>query len=328
MKRNAFAKYVWVVLGYNVLVVLWGAYVRATGSGAGCGSHWPLCNGELIPRTDAMETIVEFSHRLTSGLLGLLVLGLFIWAFRAYERTDGQGRAVRRAASWTLFFVITEAALGAGLVKFEWVADNVSMERVYTMAFHLINTFFLLAANALTGWFASGGSPFSLRRSGGTGGAFALALLGTLILGASGAITALGDTLTLQMGLSPEDSPIIAGLVGLRIYHPLLAFGTLVLVGLAAYMAVQRTPTPLTRRLATLLIALFVVQLLGGALNVALKAPVWMQLIHLLISDGIWVALVLLAASATATETEREPASEPEEHATPPVATLGNRTTA
>lgn len=320
MKLNAFAKYVWFILGYNVLVVLWGAYVRATGSGAGCGSHWPLCNGELLPRTDTMETLIEFSHRLTSGLLGLLILGLFIWAFRAY----GRGHAVRKAASWTLFFVLTEAALGAGLVKFEWVAANVSMERVYTMAFHLINTFFLLAANTLLGWFASGGAPFRPRRSGAAGWALVATLVATLVLGASGAITALGDTLTLQLGISPDSSPIVAGLVGLRIYHPLLAFGTLLLIGLAAYLSVQHTPTPRTRRLATLLVAVFVVQLLGGALNVYLKAPVWMQLVHLLLSDIIWIALVLLTASATASAAPKSTV----ERTTPAAVGLENQTPA
>ncbi|MFN8454080.1 MAG: COX15/CtaA family protein [Anaerolineae bacterium] len=78
VKLDRFAKYVWTVLAYNLAVILWGAFVRASGSGAGCGSHWPLCNGEVIPRTPQMETLVEFTHRLTSGLALLLVIGLTI----------------------------------------------------------------------------------------------------------------------------------------------------------------------------------------------------------------------------------------------------------
>jgi len=313
MKRNAFATYAWSVLGYNVLVILWGAFVRATGSGAGCGSHWPLCNGEVVPRAPSAETLIEFSHRLTSGLLGLLVLGLLVWAFRAY----GRGHAVRKAAIWTMVFVMTEAIIGAGLVKFEWVAANASIERVYTMAFHLINTFFLLAANTLTAWFASGGRPFSLRNQGAVGLSLGLALVGMLILGASGAVTALGDTLFLRAGLTPEESPLLAWLIRVRIYHPLLAVGVFALIGWAVAVVTKQRPGGLTGPLALAVLALYVVQLLGGALNVYLRAPVWMQLLHLLLSDAIWIALILLAASTLA---QKEKAEQPSR--TQPSATL------
>ncbi len=53
MSQAWFSRYAWGVLLWNVLVALWGAYVRATGSGAGCGSHWPTCNGEILPRAPA-----------------------------------------------------------------------------------------------------------------------------------------------------------------------------------------------------------------------------------------------------------------------------------
>ena len=112
MKLSSFAKYTWGVLLFNLLVILWGAYVRATGSGAGCGSHWPLCNGEVIPRSPQIETIIEFTHRLTSGLSLLLIILLFIWAWRAYPR----GSTVRLGASLSMVFIITEALIGAGLV--------------------------------------------------------------------------------------------------------------------------------------------------------------------------------------------------------------------
>jgi heme A synthase len=93
-------------------VILWGAFVRATGSGAGCGSHWPLCNGELVPRAPQVETVIEFIHRATSGLAFLLVLGLFVLAWRVYPKGD----LVRRAAALSFLFIVTEALVGAGLV--------------------------------------------------------------------------------------------------------------------------------------------------------------------------------------------------------------------
>src|SRR5215813_13700333 len=95
MKLDRFAKYTWFALAFNLLVIVWGAYVRASGSGAGCGSHWPLCNGEVIPGSPTIKTVIEFSHRLSSGLALLLVVGALVWAFRASGGSppvkDGQG---------------------------------------------------------------------------------------------------------------------------------------------------------------------------------------------------------------------------------------------
>ena len=143
--NKRFSTFAWGVLGFNVLVIIWGAFVRATGSGAGCGSHWPLCNGELVPRAPQVETLIEFSHRITSGIALLGVVALLIWAMRSFPR----GHHVRKAAGASMFFMVTEALVGAGLVPFEYVAHNVSIARAYWMAGHLTNTFLLLAALTL-----------------------------------------------------------------------------------------------------------------------------------------------------------------------------------
>ncbi|HYG64390.1 MAG TPA: COX15/CtaA family protein, partial [Thermoanaerobaculia bacterium] len=185
---DRFARYSWFTLAYTIAVILWGAAVRATGSGAGCGSHWPLCNGEVVPRAPGVETLIEFSHRVTSGLALLFVVGLAVAAFRSRPR----GHSARRAALWSLFFMLTEAAVGAGLVLFEMVADNQSMARALWMGAHLINTFFLVAAMTLTVHFAGGGAPFRLRGQGSAGGWLALGFAGLLLSGVSGAVAALG----------------------------------------------------------------------------------------------------------------------------------------
>ena len=177
MNTKRFAQYSWGVLAYNLLVILWGAFVRATGSGAGCGAHWPLCNGEVVPHTGRLATAIEFSHRLSSGLALILIVGLVVWAFRLYPR----GHLVRRGASVSAFFLLTEALLGAGLVLFEYVAANVSVARAYWMAGHLINTFLLLAALTLTAWWASGGQAARWRNQGAVGWSFGLALFGLMI---------------------------------------------------------------------------------------------------------------------------------------------------
>ncbi|MCE7980178.1 MAG: heme A synthase [Caldilinea sp. CFX5] len=296
MTNKRFAAFAWGVLGYNILVILWGAVVRATGSGAGCGSHWPLCQGEVIPRAPAIETLIELSHRLTSGVALIVVVLLVIWALRLYPK----GHFVRKWAWTSLFFIFVEALLGAGLVLFEYVAFDQSVARAYWMAGHLVNTFLLLAALTLTAWGATYGQSWRWRGQGMIGGLLVVAWLALLLLGASGAVTALGDTLAIHGGISPTESALVAQLVALRIYHPLLA----VLVGIVlvaiAWVVMNRRPGPATQRWGRWLIGIFALELVLGVINVALKAPVWMQVLHLLVADLLWIALILLTASAFA----------------------------
>src|SRR5690606_230459 len=134
-----FVRYAWFVTVYRLGIILRGAWVRITHSGAGCGDHWPTCNGEVIPFAPSTETMIEYIHRLTSGLSLPMVIVLIVWAFRLFPR----GHRVRKATIGTLFFLLTEAAVGAGLVKFELVADNASVARAITASFHLVNTFIL-----------------------------------------------------------------------------------------------------------------------------------------------------------------------------------------
>lgn len=296
MGTRALRNFSWGVLAYTLFVILVGAFVRATGSGAGCGSHWPLCNGEVVPLSPSVEELVEYTHRLTSGLALLAALALFAWAWRVYPPRH----RVRVGAAVSLLFMVAEALIGAGLVLLEYVAHNVSIARAYWMAGHLINTFFLLGALTLTAWWASGGAPLRLRGQGQVGWMVGLALVAMAILGASGGVTALGDTLILTAGISPEESPVVATLQELRIYHPLLAFVVGAIIAAAAWAAHTMRPGPQTARFGRWVVGLFVAQLLLGALNVALKAPVWVQLTHLFLADLIWILLVLLAAVALA----------------------------
>jgi heme A synthase len=297
MSLNKFAKYSWGVLFFNVLVILWGAFVRATGSGAGCGSHWPLCNGEVVPRAPQVDTVIEFVHRATSGLAFLLVLGLLVWALRAYPK----GHQVRQAASFSFFFIVTEALVGAGLVLFKWVAQDASTGRAVTIVIHLVNTFLLLASLALTAWFASG---FSERQGAGMGKRLPLlilGLLGTIVLGASGALTALGDTLfpssSLAEGFQRDFSPTAHFLIRLRVFHPTIAVivGTYLII-LAGVIRIQ-VRQPVTQQVSRLLTIGVIIQLGAGMFNLLLLAPVWMQILHLLLADLVWIALALLTFS-------------------------------
>lgn len=319
MRLDRFAKYSWGILGYTLFVILWGAYVRITGSGAGCGSHWPLCGGQVVPRSPQIETIIEFTHRMTSGLAGILVLALVIWAFRKYA----SGHPVRTGAVLSLVFMITEALLGAGLVKFELVANNDSIARALAMAAHLVNTFLLIAVMALTAWWASGGDRVRVGGRGKTALLLGIGLIGTLILGASGAVTALGDTLfpagSLQAALRQDISSTAHILIRLRVFHPAIAIavGTYLVAITQVFGTFKDDPA--TRRLGWLLTGVVAVQIVAGAVNVALLAPVWMQLVHLFLADAMWIVLVLLSASALAqrtAEARAEPAAVPSLEAT------------
>ena len=286
----------WGVLVYTLLVILWGGYVRASGSGAGCGDHWPLCNGEVIPREASTQTLVEFGHRVTSGLAGLLALALLVGALRAFPK----GAPVRTAAAVSVGFMVLEGAIGAALVLFEQVAYNASVGRAYWMAAHLVNTFFLLGALLATAR-AAGGHPMPrLRGHGRRGALVGASLVGLLVLGASGAVTALGDTLAIGGGLDPAEVPLVATLVGLRIYHPLLA--CVVVAGFGwTVLRVRRADAGGSAAFAGLVVfALMMVQMGVGLVNVALRAPIPLQLVHLLLTDLIWIGALVFAAEALA----------------------------
>src|SRR5580658_4278037 len=106
------ARFAWVVLGFFILVILWGAVVRATGSGAGCGANWPLCNGGLLPHHPRIQTLIEFTHRATTGVCSALALVVLVWVFVARPRGD----RARKAAVCSVALLFIEAFLGRALV--------------------------------------------------------------------------------------------------------------------------------------------------------------------------------------------------------------------
>lgn len=282
-----FARFAWGVLAYNVAVILWGALVRATGSGAGCGGHWPLCNGDVLPNISQLATVIELTHRIMSGVALLLVAAMFAWAWKTFA----PGHPARRWANWSLVFILTEALLGASLVLLGHVARNESVGRVYSLGLHLVNTFLLLAALALTARSATRKvQPFSLATSG--------PLLALVVVAIAGAITALGDTLfpahTLAEGVRDDFSSTASFLIRLRIIHPVLALAAAVVIALIAIPEYKTRRTPL----AAWLLALFVAQVAAGAASILLQAPLPLQLLHLLIADCLWITLVLFTAEA------------------------------
>lgn len=295
--RRRFAVFAWGVLTYNVAVILWGALVRATGSGAGCGGHWPLCNGEVLPQVSQIATIIELTHRGMSGIALLVVVLMFVWARRVFVPQH----AARRWAGWALVFILTEALLGASLVLLGHVARNESVGRVYSLATHLINTFLLLASLALAAWSSRDDNPrprnSNHRILTATAGAPLVALV---LVAVAGVITALGDTLfpshTLAEGMRQDFSSTASFLIRLRIIHPFLAIGAGFVVAFTALPEYRSKRTAQLRILSGWLLVLFAAQFGLGAVSIALQAPLAIQLLHLLLADAIWISLVLFTA--------------------------------
>jgi heme A synthase len=284
--RPAFARFAWGVLGYNVAVVLWGAYVRATGSGAGCGNHWPLCNGVVTPQSPSIHTVIEFTHRAMTGIDAPVVAWLVIWAFRAFPRHH----PVRLAAAMSGVFLVTEALLGALLVKLAHVAKNAD---IYTLSTHLVNTLTLLACLTLTAWFGLGKPAPKLH--GKAAWMAAISLAAVMLLGITGAIAALGDTLfpvpTLAAGLAQDFNSGSSLLLRLRGLHPLIA------AAVGAWLTLYAVGRLRIDKAAALrVVAMVWIQLFAGLVNFLLQAPVWMQIVHLLIADLLWISLVLECA--------------------------------
>ena len=286
MADRALEPFAWCVLAFMVLVVLWGAVVRTTGSGGGCGSHWPLCNGDFFPHHPRLATIIEFTHRSMTGILSTLVIVLTAWIF--WRRPAGD--RTRRAALWVVFFLITEAFLGAVLVLGGYVETNASNARVAMQCIHFTNTMLLLAALTLTAWWIGHPPRATLSRPNRT---LALAsVLLTIFVGATGAVAALADTLypspSLRAGIAQDFSANAPLIIRIRWIHPAAFVIALACVALLCWRV--------RSRVATIVAVLLGLQIVLGGLDVLLLAPQTMQILHLLGADLFWMALVVLAS--------------------------------
>lgn len=309
MLNTRFRGFAWATLAFTLAVIVWGAYVRASGSGAGCGSHWPTCNGDVLPRPKTIETIVELAHRVTSAAITLVVLVELAWAFVAFPKRH----PVRAGAVASMILVLTEGAVGAAIVLLKYVEHDKSAGRALWMSIHLVNTFLLIAALTCTAWWASGAAAIRVR---GHGRALALVVggaIGMLAVGVSGAITALGDTLfaapSLARGLADDLSPAAHFLQQLRVIHPIAAVLVAVFLLYARGAIASHGATPAARRLSFGLAVLLAAQLLLGLVNLVLLAPIAMQLLHLLFADLVWITFTLLAVEALGATEARVPAA-------------------
>jgi protoheme IX farnesyltransferase len=300
--RRAFGNYVWGVLAYNIACVAWGVFVRAGKYGDGCGSHWPLCDGDHTPLMGDMARWVEMSHRVSTALIGLLVIAQLIWAMRLFP----QGHLVRAASAGTLFFTLLEGAIGAALVKFGLVVMNDSAARAGVMAFHVISTFFLLSCLYVAARAADGLPAIRWKGQGVVAGILGMGLFGIGMLGVSGAISALGNQLRpTDYVLEAAMNPATFWMVRLQPTHPLIAASLGLYLVLAAGLLIHLRPDPAVRRAAYWMVGLYAAQCLLGLLNIFLKAPIPMQMAHLVLADINFISLVAVSLVAFGAHIER-----------------------
>lgn len=282
------AKFGWFTVVFNVAVIVFGSVVRATESGAGCGPHWPACNGEFIPSAIEGARLIEFTHRVTSAVALLLVAVLAWQVFRAFPRGD----RARKAVTWAGVFVLVEALLGAALVLFEWVADDASVARTVAVPIHLVSTLALLASLTLTAYWVGDALPHRWDRE--RGRVLIAGGVGVAFIAASGGVTALADTLfpsdSVASSVSASFDAAEHFLTRLRVAHPLVAIG----VGVSLIWMVRSMGQG--RRSGRVIVGLVLLQFAAGALNIVLLTPLWLQLVHLALADTLWVTFVLFGA--------------------------------
>jgi len=289
------ARFAWSALYWNVAVILWGAYVRATGSGAGCGNRWPLCDGDVVGASANGQTIVEFTHRITSVISLLIVTGLVVWCWRVTKKGDW----ARYSSVLATVFLANEALLGAALVLLRHVGNDQSVGRILFLCLHFGNTLLLLATLSLTAaWLSNGSRSFTLISKWREVGSIGLGLLATMVTGIAGAVAALADTLypatSLSSSLAQDFSFHTPALVRVRLLHPAVA----AMAACYVVWIIWRSSTGRNRfsRSAIALITLLFMQVVIGMTNVLFLAPVWIQIAHLFVADALWILLVVASA--------------------------------
>lgn len=278
------------MFAYTLLVILWGAWVRISHSGNGCGESWPLCNGEILPNANQIKTLIEFSHRLTSGLFGILVVGLFFWVRKVFPK----GHMQRTLAMLCLIFTITEALLGAKLVLFGLVGKDDSFFRLFVMSLHQLNSFLLTGFVFLNAYLLSfHPQPAPFFRT------FRLCAIYLLIV-MSGAIAALASTLfptqSLWEGLINDFAEGSHFFLRLRILHPGLAIAGSAFFIWQFFKELENVKTAQEKKIYMQSIVGFFVIVGFGALTLISLSPVWMKLTHLALAHLIWGLLLRLCA--------------------------------
>lgn len=283
--RDTVRRWAWITLVVAVVVVLWGSVVRATFSGAGCGDKWPLCNGQVIPSFQRLNTRIEFTHRMMTGVWTFMTIAMAIGTFWKTPK----GHPARKASIASIILLITEALLGAVLVLRHLVENNTSLERVFVQGIHFTNTMLLLAAVTLNACLLRPPTAHPQTRSARRYALYALVV--TILAGATGSLAALADTIfpstSLREAIAADFSANSPTLIHMRWLHPAAS-----LIVAAFCILLVREIRKTNKRAATLIAINLLLQIIIGTVDVLLLAPTWIQVLHLLSADIFWIALI------------------------------------
>ncbi|MFB0900591.1 MAG: COX15/CtaA family protein [Dehalococcoidia bacterium] len=293
LKINYFSIFVVV---YTLINILIGVVVRSTGSGAGCGVSWPSCNGAIFISGSVQSELIEYIHRLSSGINLLLVILLFLIIIKFLRNNHN---AVLFSAL-SVCFIFIEAGIGAFIVFYQWVADNSSMGRAIVVPFHLVNTFFLMFFLIATTWILFQNNRLNLNfkiLSLSHWKKFLFGFLLFFLLSTSGATSALADTLFEAIDLKSELLSDISGnahiLSRIRIFHPIIAICTVFWITYCSKNINLIYKNKIMKRLYNYLIFSFIIEFCIGILNVLLLVPIFLQIVHLLIAHLVWTFMVI-----------------------------------
>ena len=293
--NSNFANFAWFTLFYNLLVVAWGVFLRAMKYGDGCGSNWPFCNGAKDPMKGQIATIIESSHRISTVLAGFIAIGLFVWAIKVFDK----GHPAKFFAAIALLFTGLEGLVGRHLVVKGLVTSNDTLERAQWMAIHVVSTFMLVGAIALAALSASEIRQFQMRKQGAVGWLLGFGFLGTMLVGVSGAISAFGHQVRPDVaGLSEMLKPTAFWASKLAVAHPIGSISIGLYLLLMCNLVQHLRPDPFVKNASKLVMGVLFIQMAVGGLNLFFKAPVSLQMVHLVLADLNWISIVVLAAAA------------------------------
>tara|TARA_B100000579_G_scaffold94147_1_gene74418 strand:- start:1883 stop:2773 length:891 start_codon:yes stop_codon:yes gene_type:complete len=283
VKLNSYAK---LGLFLSIVSILAGAFVRATGSGDGCGATWPTCKGRIIPALTDTSELIEFSHRSVSGLLLIVTLIIFL-----KSRKFQKGSLVKSVTNYLTFFVVFEAVIGAVIVLFEWVGLNSSLPRIVAVPIHLVNTFGLLGCFAILNKILQDDLKeikLIFNRN------FILISSMFLLSGATGSITALADVLfpsaSFIEGFLEDFDKTSEILTRLRILHPIISSA------LSVVLYVYSTRIDKKYGVNVKLLKTFVIiAVLLGVLNVISNIVLPLSILHLAIADFLWISYIYVS---------------------------------
>ena len=283
MKVKPYAK---AGLLLSILSILAGAFVRATGSGDGCGATWPTCKGKIIPGLSDTSELIEFSHRSVSGVLLIVTLIIFIKT-RKFQKDS----LVRTVTNYLTFFVIFEALIGAVIVIFEWVGLNSSLPRIIAVPIHLVNTFGLLGCYAIL-YKILYENIEEITSMFNKNFIFISSLF--LLSGATGSIAALADVLfpsaSFIEGFLADFDRTSEVLTRLRILHPIVSSA----LSIVLYVYSIRINKKYNIRVKPLQTLIFVAVFLGF-LNVLSNIILPLSILHLAIADFLWISYIYVS---------------------------------